>query len=208
MANKLAGQKAKYTKAYTDYQKTEDEDQRRSAIRRMAEVIRDAPANGFSESEVTSGKHPLEEVRHLLLVDGLETAEPAEDPEQLIRQLEQTVDRSDLREEGHGAQCIYAYGYRCAPGRLKVGRTERDVLSRVAEQITTSTPDRPAIFLIIYTDECRALERAMHAFLQFRGRRITGGGGEWFLTTRDELLDIYRAINGSSPRPCMQQPNN
>ncbi len=38
---------------------------------------------------------------------------------------------------------------------------------------------------------------AMHGFLRVRGRKIVGGGDEWFVTSRDELIDIYKAAMGS-----------
>jgi len=56
MANKRAGQKMKYNKAFTDYNRTDDEGKKLNALRLMATVIRDAPLNGFSENDVTDGK--------------------------------------------------------------------------------------------------------------------------------------------------------
>ena len=122
---------------------------------------------------------------------------PPEDPDQLVRLIERMVDTSDLHEEGNGDQFVYAYGYRCAPDRLKVGRCDGDVMGRVTRQIHTSTPDKPVLFLVVRTQDCRALEKAMHGVLQLRRRKVTGGGDEWYLTTRDELLELYRMINGS-----------
>jgi hypothetical protein len=51
-----------------------------------------------------------------------------EDPDQLIRQLEQ---RTDLVEESSGNQTVYAYGYRCVPDRLQEGRWDGDVMEPV-----------------------------------------------------------------------------
>ena len=134
-----------------------------------------------------------------MLAQGIDVSEASsEDPDQLVRQLEQMVDTSDLYEEGMGDQFIYAYGYRCAPDRLKVGRTDRDVIGRIARQIGTSTPEKPSLFLTIRTADCRALEKALHGVLTLRHLKITGGGEEWFRTTRDELLEICRLINGGS----------
>jgi T5orf172 domain len=198
MANKLAGQRAKFSKALADFNRTDDDEQKLGPVRRMFEVIRDASANGFSEAEVTSEREPPDEVRRLL-AQGIDVSEASsEDPDQLVRQLEQMVDTSDLYEEGTGDQFIYAYGYRCAPDRLKVGRTDRDVIGRIARQIGTSTPEKPSLFLIMRTADCRALEKALHGVLTLRHLKITGGGEEWFRTTRDELLEICRLINGGS----------
>jgi len=112
--------------------------------------------------------------------------------------VEQMVDVSELQEEGSGEQAVYAYGYRCAPDRLKVGRSNGDVIVRVTQQITTSTPDKPSLFLIFRTQNCRALEMALHGVMQVQGRKVLGGGDEWYQVTRQELLGIYGMIRGRS----------
>jgi len=198
MANKLAGQKAKFTKALADYNRTDDEDKKYSAARRMAEVLWEAPRNGFTETEVTQEEEVPSEVRRLVEHGGLETRGTSpDDSDQRIRELEQTVDASDLQEIGSGSQFVYAYGYRCAPDRLKVGRTKGEVIDRVAGQIKTSTPDKPALFLIIRTDNCSSLEKAMQGVLEVRGRKVMGGGDEWYIVTRDELVQVYKMVIGS-----------
>jgi hypothetical protein len=89
---------------------------------------------------------------------------------------------------------VYAYGYRCAPDRLKIGLTTGDAIQRVAAQIGTGTPDRPVLRLEIRTHDCGALERAIHATLDYRGKRIDGAGREWFKTDREEIVAIYKAV--------------
>ena len=195
MANKLAGQKAKFTKALADFNRTDDEEERTGSIRRMVEVLQQATGNGFSEVDVTGGRSPPGDVRRLMTEGEEIRVSPLEDPEQLVQQLAQMVDTSDLREEGVGNQYVYAYGYRCAPGRLKIGRTDRDVISRVTEQISTGTPERPSLFLTIRTSDCRALESIIHSVLRLRDQKISGGGSEWFFTNCEELLEIYRFIS-------------
>ena len=65
-------------------------------------------------------------------------------------------------------------------------------MQRIAAQISTSTPDKPVLLIEIRSD--RALERAIQATLETRGRKIPGGGAEWFKASRDEVLAIYRFI--------------
>src|SRR5690606_38256484 len=89
------------------------------------------------------------------------------------------VDQTDVVRLGEGEAAVYAYGYRCAPDRLKIGLTTSDVVQRVAAQVSTGTPDRPALSLVIMTHSCQSLERAIHAILEYRGRKIEGGGREW-----------------------------
>jgi hypothetical protein len=197
VANKLAGQKAKFTKALADYNSTEDETTRVAAATKMLEVLHEAPGNGFSEADVTGGRELPTDVQRQIIEGVLPPISPPEDPDQLVRQLEQRIDKSDLHEEGTGDQTVYAYGYRCAPDRLKVGRCDGDVIGRVTSQIGTSTPDKPVLFLVIRTHDCRALEMAMHGVLRLKRRKVTGGGDEWFCTTRDELLAIYKSFESS-----------
>ena len=111
-----------------------------------------------------------------------------------MESLAKCVKATDVIRAGQGNGTVYAYGYKCAPDWLKVGSTDGDAVQRIAAQISTSTPDRPALVIEIKTNACRALERAMHGILETRGRKVSGGGTEWFKTTRDELMEIYRFI--------------
>ena len=98
-------------------------------------------------------------------------------------------------EHGEGQFVVYAYGYACAPDRLKIGLTTNDPVQRIAAQISTGTPDRPALRLQIRTDDCNALERALHALLEVQGRKVLGGGKEWFLVTREEYHRGLSRVN-------------
>jgi hypothetical protein len=70
-------------------------------------------------------------------------------------------------------------------------------VERIAQQINTSTPDKPVLFVEIRTDRCRSLERAIQATLETRGRKITGGGVEWFKAGREDVLAIYQFVSRS-----------
>jgi hypothetical protein len=74
---------------------------------------------------------------------------------------------------------------------LKIGYTEGDTVQRIAAQISTSTPDRPVLYVEIKTNACRALERAI---LETRGRKIDGAGAEWFKATPQEILTIHKFV--------------
>lgn len=189
MANKLAGQRAKFSRAKAIYYSTSDEAERARSVRLMAEVITEAPRRGFTEEQVTQGAEVPEEVRHLRL-DGDAAPQETENDEAQIASLRNIVDITDALEIGEGPETVYAYGYACAPDRLKIGSTNGDAVARVAAQIATSTPDRPKIVLLIRTTRSRALERVLHGVLEMRGRRVIGGGAEWFVTTRDEVVEI------------------
>jgi T5orf172 domain len=92
---------------------------------------------------------------------------------------------------------VYAFGYRCAPDRLKIGLTKDDPVERIAAQVNSSTPDKPVLFLEIKTHDCNSLERALHAILTYRGSKTSGGGAEWFKTTREEIVSLYELIKES-----------
>lgn len=73
----------------------------------------------------------------------------------------------------------------------KIGRTDRDPLSRVLSQAGTALPERPHLALVIRTDYPSAWETALHGVLTLRGLRIDDvPGAEWFLTSPAEVLEL------------------
>jgi len=199
-AGKLAGQRAKFTKALANYQRTDDEDKKHQSARLMAEVLIDAPKNQFTEPEVTQGADVPDEVRRLVQHPISTGEQRSEDADHLTAELKQDVDASDCQELGDGSQSVYAYWYRCLPDRMKVGRTKGDVIGRIVQQINESTPDKPTLSLIIRTESMHALEKALQGVLEVRGRKVLGGGDEWYLTTRDELIELYQTIVAERPK--------
>jgi hypothetical protein len=100
--DKRAGQRAKFTKALADYQRTDD-DERHHAARLMAEVIMDAPKNGFTEAEVTQGADVPDEVRRLIANPIGAVEKQPDDADVLTKELKQTVDSTDYQELGSGS---------------------------------------------------------------------------------------------------------
>ena len=191
----LAGQRAQFTWALNQYNLSEDPETRAKFAKRMAKYIAAAPANGFTIDQVTQGQmYPASEV-HQYLNDPSVDDDAGISEEQAIRTVEEAVDTTDVVRKGEGAGIVYAYGYRCCEDRLKVGLTEANTVQRIAAQIGTSTPDKPVLLVEIKTNQCRALERAIQATLETRGRKIAGGGTEWFKASRDEVLAIYDFIS-------------
>jgi hypothetical protein len=138
-----------------------------------------------------------------LLEAGEGVGSPADDSElrEAVREVEASVDTSRVTRLGVGTGSVYAYGYQCAPDRLKIGRSDGDVVRRIAEQINASTPDRPVLHLVLATSNPGALERTLHGALALRNRRVDGGGKEWYRTTIDEIVAIYHAVLGGSTAP-------
>ncbi len=196
----LPGQRASFTWALNQYNVAEDAAKKQHYAKLMAKYIANAPTNGFTVEQVTQVQlYPVADVAQHL-TDPLAEQEPGISEGEALAKISQAVDTTDVIRLGEGPKIVYAYGYKCAPDRLKVGLTEGDVVQRIAGQISTSTPDRPVLFLEIKTHDCASLEKAIHATLAYRGRKIDGGGAEWFKATRQELIDIYNSV-ASKPEP-------
>ncbi len=65
----------------------------------------------------------------------------SENQDQLVREVQETIDRSDCQESGISHQSDCAHGYRCAPDRLSVRRVDGDFI----RPISTASPDRPSL---------------------------------------------------------------
>jgi hypothetical protein len=80
LAYKLAGQRARFTRALTEYNSTEDEAKRQGAVRKMREVLTEAPQNGFMEAAATTGSEIPSEVHRLTQEGEFGESSPPEDP--------------------------------------------------------------------------------------------------------------------------------
>jgi hypothetical protein len=163
----------------------------RGALTQMARVLAWAETNGFAVEQVTGGKdYPAADISAMLEAEAAADATANETSELPAER----VDTSDVRRHGSGAETVYAYGYACIPDRLKVGSTVGGSVDRIAQQISTSTPDKPKLLLEVKTSDCRALEDVLHGILKLRGCKIDGGGAEWFRATRDDIENILRSL--------------
>ena len=94
-----------------------------------------------------------------------------------------------------------------------IGMTTRPVKERIKEQTDQWTVD-PVIALIfrhVHKDECQKIESRIHDILKIFGRQRNDlKGREWFDTSPDEVLDIYKFINnmkGQESSPKSQNPS-
>jgi hypothetical protein len=190
----LPGQRAQFTWALNQYNLAEDAERKAYYARRMAKYIAAAPINGFTVEQVTQGQiYPVVDVAQYLSTASSD-ADPGISEGEALHEVAAAVDTAEVLRLGEGPTVVYAYGYRCAPDRLKIGLTEGDAIQRITAQISTGTPDKPVLFLEIRTHDCSSLERAIHATLEYRGSKITGAGKEWFKTTREEVVAIYETV--------------
>jgi hypothetical protein len=113
---------------------------------------------------------------------------------------------------GQGSGAIYLYylpAYRLRAEEhgektwpCKIGRTDRDPLTRVLSQAGTALPERPHLALVIRTDHPGAWEAALHGVLALRGLQIDDlPGSEWFLTSPAEVLALAYAFNPQFAEP-------
>jgi hypothetical protein len=195
---RLAGRRAKFTMYLRQYRATEDPGCAASA----AGYLRWAKDNGFTIVGFTKGETVPEAI--LRLVDGGEI----EDPEvwvtvdEAVRANQSAVDTSDVLRLGEGAEYFYGYGYAVAPGCIKVGSTKKmSPVERIAQQIATGTPGQPVLLIAIATANSQALERALHGTLECRGRKITGGGKEWYRAHRHEIASLVEFVLADTTDP-------
>ncbi|MEM9147495.1 MAG: GIY-YIG nuclease family protein [Pseudomonadota bacterium] len=105
------------------------------------------------------------------------------------------VDTSGLKAFGTGGECLYAYGFAGYPDRLRIGMTADDTPERrIAQQLGAGIPDRPKLHVIYRCRDARRLERAVHAILDCRDRRLVGTGPSWFLCSVEDLLEIIAFV--------------
>jgi hypothetical protein len=96
------------------YNLSEDAEKQAFYARRMAKYVAAAPTNGFTVEQVTQGQlYPEAEVTRFLDIG------PDISEDQALREVAEAVDVSDVIRLGEGSTVVYAYGYRCAPDRLK-----------------------------------------------------------------------------------------
>ncbi|MDE0424751.1 MAG: GIY-YIG nuclease family protein [Candidatus Poribacteria bacterium] len=123
-----------------------------------------------------------------------------------------TIPNSDLDPErtiGSGNSSVYLYYYPQyresseSKGekvwKCKIGKTKhREADGRVRGQ-ATGLPESPKIGLHIKTDWSKEIEDIIHNILKVRGKHITDAPGtEWFLTSPNEVEEIYNFIRESS----------
>ena len=195
--DKRRGQRMLLTKWVKAYNSTDDEAEKERAAHKVADVLAWARSIGMSPSEIAE-KRDLPHRALELLETGGGSASPADDAEvrEAAREVESAVDTSRVTRLGEGSGSVYIYGYECVPDRLKIGRTDRDVVTRIVNQINESTPDRPVLHLVLATSNPGALERALHGALVLRNRGLEGGGREWYRTTVAEIVTIYHSLLG------------
>jgi hypothetical protein len=142
---------------------------------------------------------PLNEIETSIDASEFDADQVIEEPSYASWSAERTI--------GSGAQAVYLYflpTYRDVAiqkhqshWQCKIGMTTTDPLERILSQTATAAPERPIIGLVIRTDKANALEKAIHAILHLRNRRLDEvRGTEWFMTNPDEVEALYLQIIG------------
>ncbi len=195
LRDKVRGQRMLLTKWIKVYNSTYNEEEQEGAARELANVLDWAKSVGMSTAEVVKYRNlPHHALELLEAGEGLGFSFEESEAREAEKEVASSVNTTSVTRLGEGTGSVYAYGYGCLPDRLKIGRADGDVVSRIVRQINALTPDRPKLYLVLATKNPGALERALHGALVLRNRRVEGGGDEWFRTTVDEVLTLYRAL--------------
>lgn len=103
---------------------------------------------------------------------------------------------------GSGSESVYLYyhpnDYELAQLKgqnaweCKIGKTENaDPIKRIFGQGAKTARSRPPVIaLILLTDDCAALERALHASLRLLDAQVDSEGQEWF-TTSPHRIELW-----------------
>lgn len=198
--DKRRGQRMLLTKWIKIHNATDDEEEKERAARKLADVLDWATSVGMSPSEIVEDRDlPRRALDLFHAGEGHGSSTSGAEINAAKGYVASAVDTAGVFRVGKGSGSVYAYGYECLPDRLKIGRTEGDVVTRIISQINPSTPDRPKLYLVIGTDHPGPLERALHGALVLRDRRVEGGGAEWFRASVDDIRRIYEALIGAMP---------
>lgn len=113
---------------------------------------------------------------------------------------------------GDGSECVYAWAHASdralaemrgdARQPIKIGySTDADPHRRIAATLAqgrTALHSGVELLLVYRTDQARKIERAVHAILDVRNQKITGGlGQEWYRTNTDEIITVIKMIDGT-----------
>ena len=161
-------------------------------------------------------KRPFDGAQSYVVCDASSVAldEPGDDRPTVKQQEDGLVGSKKLDglevEEvmGEGQQCVYCY-YLPAYRRLaendgedgysiKIGFTkDLNPDARILGQATTALPEKPVIALLIKTHDAAALEKVIHAALDFKGQKIhEARGEEWYSTNVDKIKEIIHPLIG------------
>jgi hypothetical protein len=130
--DKRRGQRMLLTKWIKVYNSTDDDAEQEKAVRKLADVLSWAASVGISPYELAEDRElPHRALQLLQTSPG--SVEPASDAELIdaIEDVELAVDTMDVVRLGKGEASVYAYGYHCAPERLKIGKTAGDIVRRI-----------------------------------------------------------------------------
>lgn len=107
---------------------------------------------------------------------------------------------------GSGDSSVYLYYYEAykklsllqnvQTWPCKIGKTDRNPVTRILSQISTALPELPTIEYIIETDDASLLETTLHSILKLKGKQIEESPGtEWFDTNPDEIIELIKSID-------------
>lgn len=81
----------------------------------------------------------------------------------------------------------------------KIGKSNGDPVNRIMAQLGTSNHEMPILAFVMQTDSSSVLENVLQGILRLQNKMISGGvGKEWFMTSPEQIEDIYKLIHNGS----------
>ena len=159
----------------------------------LTRLSENGKAQQISESEFVPA---WEEISLLELANGVQPRQISEEKWKIPPACQQILGK------GEGWVYLYYFDREKAEAQdqgnevwpCKIGRTEREPEKRIQEQMNEGS-DIPIIALLLETDKPKVLEKTIHGILTLRGVHLKHEQGkEWFLTSPNEVIDIYRLM--------------
>lgn len=187
----LAAQKAQIRRGIQRFEAGEEE----GAIHSVIRCVTRAEARGVDPETLIARDDMPAEMGQAIRAALAEPIEAADQPGDTLGVVGPAVDTSEMRSMGAGEESLYAYGFSGYPDRLKIGMNSSGPPERrIAQQVGLGTPDQPKLFVVYRCRDARRLERAVHAVLDCRGRRVEGIGSTWFHCSVEDLLETIAFV--------------
>lgn len=77
----------------------------------------------------------------------------------------------------------------------KIGRTDKNPISRVTQQLNSCAPEEPIIALVFECENSRLFEKVIHQYMELHQRHIEHSfNKEWFNTNPDEIYAVVKNV--------------
>lgn len=111
-----------------------------------------------------------------------------------IQDIESKISANDYRLANQKAGFVYIIANSAIPNALKIGVSRRlDINARFAELNNASVPYKFKIHCVIFSDDCFALESALHREFDSRRVNVVNKKKEFFYVGLDEVEEVVKS---------------